>query len=356
MNFEDKRERNLEAYMAKEDEKFYAIVEDSVIGFVQARVFSLHAVEDRRVIRLIELLNSNSKIISLYIGYSGLTNWGIKMLAERLQYVKKLHLDAVNLGREENTVSTLDALTVLATSNVQELKILRTIMTNEEADVLIHSSKQVKLNIRDNRHVDEEHVRRADIKAEENSADESLYRIIQNSVKTYEPPRLFSLNSIEDRHIPKLIELLNTNSKVIGLYIGDSELTNWGIKMLAERLQYVTKLHLDSVNLGSVENNVSTFDALTVLATSNIRELKILRTIMTNEEADVLIQYSKQVKLNIRDNRHVDEEHVRRADKKAEENSTKELGFFGSPSKRTKKDSDDERNLQVITPPDKSPE
>lgn len=186
--------------------------------------------------------------------------------------------------------------------------------------------------------------------------DGQIYENIQDAVKSYSPPRLFSLSEINDRHVPKLIELLNTNTKLTALYVGYSSISNFGIKMLAEKLLYLTKLHLDAVSLGEVEQNTSTVDTLLTLAKSKIRELKILRTVMTNEEADLLIENSKQVKLNIRDNRHVDDERIRRADKKAEENSQRELGFFGSSSKKHKQDPDEGHNPQVKTPPERSPE
>jgi len=188
--------------------------------------------------------------------------------------------------------------------------------------------------------------------------DKKLYRILQDSVKNYtqqSQPRMFSLDEIDGRHVPKLIELLNSNPNIISLYLGYSSITNDEIKMLAEQLQYVTKLHLDCVNLGRAVTT-STTDAVIALAESNIRELKILRTTMTNEDADTLIQHSKQARLNIRDNRHVNDEHVKRAEQKAKENSTKELNFFGSSAKRHKQATNDEKEPHIITPPNTSHE
>lgn len=186
--------------------------------------------------------------------------------------------------------------------------------------------------------------------------DTKHFKILQESVEKYSPPHIFSLDSIQDRHVPRLIKLLNTNPKITALYIGDSSISNYGIKMLAEKLLYITKLHLDAVSLCEFEHDTNTIDALLALAKSKIRSLMILRTVMTNEEADVLIENSLQIKLNLRDNRHVDDERVRLADRKAEENSQKELMLFGSSRKRQKQDSDEAQNLKVDTPPERYPE
>lgn len=183
--------------------------------------------------------------------------------------------------------------------------------------------------------------------------DGMFYEKIQSAVKGFTPPCMFSLNAVDDRRIPKLIELLNSNSNITSLSLSYNT-TNVGVLLLAEGLKYVTKLHLECLDFGKESSDSP--ETLLALAKSKIREIKISHCVLTNELADLLIDNSKQIRLNLRDNRHVDDEHVRRADKKAEENSAKEFGFFGSPTKKPRQNFDEEKDTNVITPPDKSPE
>ena len=202
-------------------------------------------------------------------------------------------------------------------------------------------------------YLNEERQRRLELQKAREDAEK--YRIWQESIECFVPARLFNLTEAKSRQVPRLIELLNTNPKITMLYIGYSNIDNHAIKMLSEKLKYVTKLILDSVDLG-FEDNHSTQEALLALAQSNIRQLTIQRTMMTNEESDILIQHSRQTMLEITCNRHVDEKHVKKAEKKARENSENELKFFGSATKKHKQDPEKDQNPQIESPPDQSPE
>ncbi len=183
-----------------------------------------------------------------------------------------------------------------------------------------------------------------------------LYKAIESAVKIYQKPGTFDIHGVVDRHIPRIVELLNSNPSVDNLFCDGCNIGNHGIKLLAQGLKYVKKLSLDSTDIG-FENPDTTNETVIALAKSNIKTLIISRTILTNDHIDLLIAHSRQTKIILGDNKYVDESRRDKANQKASDNSAKllEMTFLGhSPSKRQKPESESGQTSSLESPEDKS--
>ncbi len=184
-----------------------------------------------------------------------------------------------------------------------------------------------------------------------------MYGIIETAVNRYtgNPPRSFGFDSLglRDAHIPKLIELVNSNPKITNLSVDYNNIGNQGILLLARGLKYVQKLSLDATNLCDVD--ATTDETLIALAQSNIRHLIIGHTLISKENVDLFLTHSRQTRINLGNNRYIDEEYIEKAEQKAKENSAAflKMTLLGESSpKRSKKESDSEQTLTPQSPDD----
>lgn len=179
-----------------------------------------------------------------------------------------------------------------------------------------------------------------------------LYQCYESAVKRHKPGNAFDLSGVVDNHIPHLIELINSNPNIDNLFCDGCNIGNRGVKLLAQGLKHIKQLSLDATDLGH-ENPDKTSDTIIALAESNIKTLIISRTILTNDDIDLLIAHSRQTKIILGNNWHIDDDRKEKADQKTRENSAKllELTFLGaSPSKRPKTLSDSEKTSPADSP------
>lgn len=184
---------------------------------------------------------------------------------------------------------------------------------------------------------------------------EEKYKIIEESVRCYTPGRAFRLGNfgLRDRHMPKLIELLNQNPAIDNLWLDFNNIGNKGILLLAQGLKYIKQLSLYSTNI--CNDPQTTDETLIALAQSNITHLIITGTTITKKNVDLFLTHSRQTKLDLGDNEEVDQESKERAKQKANENSAALLRatlMGNSPTKRLKKDSDSEQTISPEKPDD----
>lgn len=181
--------------------------------------------------------------------------------------------------------------------------------------------------------------------------DAETYEHIQLSVDLYKPQEAFWLAGILDRHVPRLVEILNANPQIECLFL-NCNIANHGIRLLAQGLKFIKQLSLDATNFGH-ENPDSTHDTVIALATSNIRHLRLTRSMLNNEHVDLLVKYSKQTKFDLGNNHYLDQSYRDKATQKARENSMKELEtrfLGGSEAKRAKTEADSEHTSPADSP------
>ena len=181
-----------------------------------------------------------------------------------------------------------------------------------------------------------------------------MFEILESYVKVYKSPGAFDLGSgVTDRHIPRIIETINSNAEIDNLFC-NSNIGNYGIKMMAEKLKYVKKLSVDATNIG--DDPKTTRETILAIANSAvIKTIMISRSTLKNEDIDLLLAHSRQTKVILGNNMFVDDNYRELARAKGRENSAKLLEgtFLGStPSKRLKAASDSEQTSPHDSPED----
>ena len=179
------------------------------------------------------------------------------------------------------------------------------------------------------------------------------YQSFELAVRHFKHPDRFSVGGVEDCHIPRIIEIINTNPEIDNVFCYYN-IGNYGIKMMAEKLKYVKKLSVDATNIG--DDPKTTRETILAIANSPvIKTIMISRSTLKNEDIDLLLAHSGQTKIILGNNMFVDDNYRELARAKGREISAKLLEgtFLGStPSKRLKAASDSEKTSPHDSPED----